>query len=134
MYLGGFSISCSKLNSARLFTLFPYISHTILVFDIIRVFKFSFKHTLTPFCLLFIVIKNHTVNMIYIILIELRFNIFMCFSFRTYFIIFLKEDFIHCTIDNIIILLLSGKLFSSCRIMPAVLSRPSFRIIRTKVP
>ena len=44
------------------------------------------------------------------------------------------EDFIHCMILNIIVFFLSVKFLFSCSIGLAVLSRPAFRILRTKVP
>ena len=78
-----------------------YTSHTITYFNLKCTFEFAFKRTLTSFSLFFLVIKTHIVNMIWIVLIDLRFNIFMCFLFRIYCIIFLQEDFIHCLVNKI---------------------------------
>ena len=78
--LGGFSILSSKLHSDNLFTLFPFIQiYTILAFNIIFIFDFAFKITLTSFCSLFISIKTNFINIIQIVLINLRFN-FLCAS------------------------------------------------------
>ena len=57
----------------------------------------------------------------------------MCFLFGTYFIILLQEDFIYCLYNNIIVLFLTVKFISNCGIVPAVLSMPNLRILRTKI-
>ena len=57
----------------------------------------------------------------------------MFFLFMTYFIFFLKKDFIHCMANNSIFLFLPFKFISICRIVSVVLSRNSVRKIRTKV-
>ena len=67
-----------------------YKSHTVLDLNLIYIFEFELKHSLTSFNIFFFVIKTHIINLIYIILIKIRFNIFMCFLFSTYFIIFLQ--------------------------------------------
>ena len=54
-------------------------------------------------------------------------------SLITNFIIFLHEDFIHCMINNSIFIFLSVKFIYVCGIVPAVLNRPNFNILRTKV-
>ena len=110
-----------------------YTSHTILDFNLIFIFKFALKCTLTSFKFLFCVFKNHIVDMIQLVLIKIRFNIFMWSLFSTYFLVFLQEYFINCNVNNIIILLVPVKYISVCRIVPTVLSRPTFRILRTKV-
>ena len=58
---------------------------------------------------------------------------FRCFLRSIYFLILMKEYFIHYTINNIIIILLSVKFISWYGIVPAVLSRSDFNILRTKV-
>ena len=60
--------------------------HTIPDFSIIFILEFAFKRTLTSFNILFLVIKTHIVNLVQIVLVKIRFNIFMCFFFSTYFI------------------------------------------------
>ena len=65
--------------------------------------------------------------------LDFRLNVFMWFSFRTYFIIFLQDYFIHWMINNRIVLLMYVKFISSRRVMTAVLSRPGSRILRNKV-
>ena len=57
----------------------------------------------------------------------------MCFSFSTYFIIFLQDDIIYYMINNSIVILLSVKFIFRCRLMPAVLSRPAFIILMYNV-
>ena len=79
------------------------------------------------------VFKTTIVNLIQLFLIKTRFNTFVLSLFSTYFLFFLKEDFINCTVNNIIILLLPVKFISVCRIMPAVLSMTTFNTLRTKV-
>ena len=104
-----------------------YTSHTILDFNIICIFEFAFKRMIASFCILFIVIKTQIINLILIILIDLISNIFICFSFITYFIIFLEVDFVHCLFNHKIALVLSVKFISGRVIMPAVISRYSFK-------
>ena len=58
----------------------------------------------------------------------------MWFRFIAYFIIFLQDNFIHCMINNIIFLFLSVKFIHFRSIMPAVLSRTDFIMLKTKVP
>ena len=41
--------------------------------------------------------------MVYIIIIHFKINVFVFFSFITYFIIFLQGDIIHCMINNSIV-------------------------------
>ena len=93
-----------------------YTSHDILAFNIIYMIKFDFKCTLKSFCLLFIFIETHIINIIYIVIVYLRIIVPVCLIFR-----------------NIIFLLMSVNFFLSCRLMPAVISRPDFRIFRNKV-
>ena len=71
--------------------------------------------------------------MIEFALIKIWFNIFMCFLLSTYFLVFLQEDFINCTVKNSFIFLLTVKCHLVFDIVPMVLSRPTFSIIRTKV-
>ena len=110
-----------------------YASHNILDFNIICIFDFAFNRTVTSFCLLFFFIKTHILNIIYIVLIDFRINVLLCFSFSTYFIILLKDYLIHCMINKIIVLFLSVKFIYICGIIPTVLSRNSFRILISKV-
>ena len=115
-------------------TLFPcIIFYIILDFNLICVFGFYFKRTLTLFCILFPDVKNYIVVLIYIILIKPRFN-FSCASYSALTLLF------SCgSISSTAWLTIS--LFSCCQlkkygrsIMPVFLSRPDFRILRTKVP
>ena len=71
--------------------------------------------------------------MVYIILIDLKFNICMCFLFSTYYIILLQYDYILCMVNDIIFLLLTVKFPFVCGIVPTVLSRPNFSMLRNKV-
>ena len=57
----------------------------------------------------------------------------MWFLFSTYFIIFLQDDLIHCMVNNRIFILLYVKFISVCGIVPTVLSRPTFSILRNKI-
>ena len=111
-----------------------YTSHIILDWNLICIFDFAFKRTLTPFCIFFLVIKTYIVNLIQIILIYIRLNIFMCFIFSTYFIIFVQKDFIHCMINDSIFLLLYVKFISGRGIVLVVLGRDAFRVLRTILP
>ena len=95
-------------------------------FNPIYIFDFEFKCTLMSFNILFLVIKIHIFNLIYIVFIDIRFNIFMCFLLRTYFIIFFQEDFTHCMVNNIIVLFLTVKSISIFWTVPTVLSTPNF--------
>ena len=70
--------------------------------------------------------------MIKFVLMKIRLNIFRCFVCSTYFLIFMQQDFILCTINNSILLLLSVKFLSWYGIVPTVLVRSDFNIIRTK--
>ena len=96
-------------------------------------FKFAFKRELRSLYTLFLVIKTHITNLVYIIIINIIFNILMCFSFSTNFINFLQDDIMHCMINNSIVLFLSVKYPFSCGVIPVVCSRPDFRILSTKV-
>ena len=109
--------------------------YTRNIFSILNstcILKFSFKLTLTSFKFFFIVFNTYIVNMIKLVLIKIRLNIFRCFLHSTYSFIFMKQDFIHFTIKNIIIILLPVKFISWYRIMPVSLSRYDFNVIRTK--
>ena len=96
-------------------------------------FKFAFKHTLRSFKFLFFILKTHIVNLIKLVLIKIRLNIFRCFFHSTYFFIIMQQDFIHCNINNIIILFLPVKFISCYGILPAVLSRSRLVILRIKL-
>ena len=96
-----------------------------MAFNLICIFKFAFKRMLTSFTFLFCVFKTHNVDLIQLVLIKIRFNIFMCSLLSTYFLIFLQEYFINCTVNDIIFLLLPVKFISVCGIVPAVFSRPT---------
>ena len=110
-----------------------YTIHSILDLNLICIFKFTFKRTLMSFKFFFCVFKKHIVDLIHFILIKTRFNIFMWSSIITYFLVLIQEYLINCTVNNSIIIFLNVKFISVCVIMPAVLSRPNFTIIRTKV-
>ena len=86
-----------------------YKSQTIMDCNLIFIFEFYFKHTLTSSSFFFLFVKNHIINLLYIVLIDIRFNVSMCFIIRTYFIIFIQDDIIHCMINHIVVLLLSVK-------------------------
>ena len=104
-----------------------------MFFNLICIFKLEFKHTLMSFRFFFFVINTHIVNLIDFSFIKIRFNIFVCFLLSTYFLVFMKDDFIHCTVNNSIILFLYVKFISWFSIVPVVLSRCTFNILRTKV-
>ena len=109
-----------------------YTSHTIMDINLISIFKFVFKCALTSFNLFFCVFKTYIVVLIQLVIIKIRFNIFMCSLLTTYFSDFMHEYFINCIVNNIIILLLPVKFLSIWRIVPPVRSMPTFSIIRTK--
>ena len=111
-----------------------YTGHNILDFNPIFIFDFASKLMLTSLFILFLFIKTNIFNLVYIVIIDIRLNIFMWFRFSTYFIIFLQNDLIHCMINNIIVLLLFVTFISSCGIMPTVLRRPDFKTNRNKYP
>ena len=95
-------------------------------------FELYFKRMLTSFCIFFLFIKTHIINLVYIVLINFNINVFMCFSFSTYFIVLLWDDLIYCMINNSIFLFLTVKFIFSCGVITAVLSRLDFIILRTK--
>ena len=66
-------------------------------------------------------------------IIKIRFNIFMCSILGTYFLVFMKEDFINCNVNNSIILLLNVRFLSFYGIVTVVLIMPTFIMIITKV-
>ena len=47
--------------------------------------------------------------------------------------VLLRDDILNCMLDYIILLFLSSKLFLSCRLLPAVFSRPAIIILSKKV-
>ena len=96
-------------------------------------FLVLFKRTLLSSEFSFFVFKNHIINIIQIVIIKLRFNNFLCFFPILHFIIFLKNDLINWNVNNRIIILLPVKFIYVCSLVTTVLSRPTFRIIRTKV-
>ena len=57
----------------------------------------------------------------------------MCLLFSTYFIILLQEGFIHCMINNGVVIFLYVKFLYVFKILPVVPSRPTFIILKTKV-
>ena len=103
---------------------------TILALNIIFIFEFAFKFPPVLFFLLFIFIDTHIFNLVHIFLIKFKFSISMYFLFITNF--FLQEEFIHIMVNNRIVILPPVKLPSVCRIVPVILSRPIFIILRTK--
>ena len=98
-----------------------YTCHIIYIFNPICIFKFSFKRTLTSFKFFFSIFKTHIVNLIKFFVIKIRLNILMWFLHRTYLLIVTNQDFIHCNINNIIILLLTVKFISWYGIFTTVL-------------
>ena len=104
-----------------------------MAFNLICIFQFLFKRTPISLNFSLCIIKTPNVNMIYFALIKIRFNIFMCYLLSAYFLDFMQKYFINCNVNNSIIFLLSVKNFIVYGIMPVVLSRPSFIILRTKV-
>ena len=109
-----------------------YTRHIISISNPKCIFKFAFKRALTSFNFFFFVFKTHIVNLIKSVLIKTRHNIFRCFLHSTYFFTIMQQDFIHCTINNIIILLMTVKFLSWCHIVPTFLIRYFPSIIRTK--
>ena len=87
---------------------------------------------LTPLKFFFCVIKTHINDMVEFVLIKIRFNFFIFSLPGNYFFIFLQENFIHCTVNNRIFLLMPVKFISWHGIIPAVLSGTCFNILRTK--
>ena len=110
-----------------------YISHTTLYFNNIFILKFAFKLTLKSFKFFFCIINTHIIDLIHLVLIKIRFNIFIWFPPNTYFSVSLHEYIINCTVNKRIILLMTVKFISVCGIVSVVLSRPTFNILRTKV-
>ena len=96
-------------------------------------FKVAFNCTPTPFKFFFCVVKTHIVDLIEFAIVDLRFNIFICSLLRTYFLVFLQEYFIHCTVNNSIIIFLPVKFLSWYGIVSTVLGRSTLNILRTKV-
>ena len=94
---------------------------------------FIFNCTLTSFKFFFCV-KTHIIYLIDFILIKTRFNILICSIIRIYFLVFLKEDFIHCTVSNIIITLLPVIFLSWYRIVPTVLRGLILTYLEPKSP
>ena len=89
---------------------------------------------LTLFKFLFCVIKTHIIDLIQLVLIKIRFNIFRCFLLGTYFLVLLQEDFINCAVNNIVILLLPVKFISVYGIVPAVLVGLILAYLEPKYP
>ena len=58
---------------------------------------------------------------------------FWCFPYSTYFLCFIKYNFIHQIINNGIVLLLPVKCFPWYGMIPVVLSRIIFSVLITKV-
>ena len=110
-----------------------YISHNTLDFNNIFVLKFAFKLKLKSLKFFFCIIKNHIIDLIHLVIIKIRFNIFIWFPPNTYFSVSLQEYIINCNVNKRIILLMTVKFISVFGIVPAVLSRPTFSIFRTKV-
>ena len=110
-----------------------YTSNTILYFNLICIFKFAFKHTLTSYNFFFCVFKTNIVYLIQLVPINIRFNILMWFPLSTYFLVFLQEGSIKCTLNNSIILFLPAQFISVCGIVTTVLRRPNFVILKTNV-
>ena len=72
-------------------------------------------------------------NFIKSVLIKIRLKIFMCFLLRTYFSIFLQDDFIRCNVNSRTIIFLPVKFLSLYGMVTVVLGRSTFKILRTKV-
>ena len=120
-------------SSYFIYFVIMYTHHIISIFNPICIFKFSFKCTLTSLEFFFGVFKTHIVIMIEFVLIKIILEISRCFLRSTYFLIFMNQDFIHYTINNIIIILLPVKFISWYWIMPAVIIRYAVNILRTQV-
>ena len=95
-------------------------------------FKYCIQTHAYVFQVLFYVFKTHIVDLINFTLIKIRFNVFMCFLLSTCFIIFMQDDFIHCNVNNSIILLMPGKFLSWYGIGPFFLIRSTFTTLRKK--
>ena len=65
-----------------IYFIYMYTSHNIMAFNIIYIFKISFKGTLISF---FLFIKTHIINLIYIIFIDFRFGVLVCCFYTLYF-------------------------------------------------
>ena len=97
------------------------------------IFLSELKRTITSFNIFFSVFNTNNVNLIEFTFIGIILNMFRWFLLSTYFLIFMQQDFIYCTVNNGIIILLPVQFISWYGIVPAVLSRSNFNIIRTKV-
>ena len=84
-----------------------YTSYTILALNIMFIFEFASKLTVTSFKFFTSLFKTSFVNLVQIILVKLRLNHFLCFCTITYLIIFLWLYFIICTVKISFVLLLS---------------------------
>ena len=82
---------------------------------------------------LFCIFKTHIIDLIQLVLIKIRFNVLMWSLLSTYFLVLLQEYFINCTVNDIIILLLSVKFPPVYDIVPVELSSPIFIILKTNV-
>ena len=72
MYLDGFSISCRILSVYFIYFVSMHTIHTILDLNVIFFFEFALKRTLTSFCIFFLFVKTHIINLIYIVRIKFQ--------------------------------------------------------------
>ena len=77
-----------------------YISHIILYFYIKYTFEFYLKHTLTSLFL----VKNHSIKLVHLILIELRIYIIIFLFFLFWCFVFPLKDTINWKLGYIIVI------------------------------
>ena len=126
-------ISCSKFHSDVLFTSLSYI--LAIPFWISISYVCLSLHSNARLCysnFSFVSLRLILSNMIDFALIKIRFNVSMCSLLSTYLLVFLGEVFIHFSVNNRIILFPSVKFISWCGIIPAVLSRYTFNVLRNQ--
>ena len=133
MRLGGFSISCSKLHSANLFTFFC----------VYKSYHYGFKYYMylqaliqTHDCVIQSFISCHQDSYCQTDIDSYHKNYIQYFHLlplQHLLYYKLQDYFIPCVFKTIIVLLLPFKFISICVMLPMVLSRPTFSILRTKV-
>ena len=88
---------------------------------------------LTSVKIFFCLFKTRFLNLVQIVRIVIRVQIFWCFIIcGTYF--FFKYNFIRCIVNDGVVLLLSVNFFTGCGSVHMVLSRPTLSILSSKVP
>ena len=111
-----------------------YTSFTILASNILYIFEFDFKLTLTPFCILILFIKTNIINLIQIMYINFRVDVILCFTFHNLCLVLLQDDIINCMLNYRIFILLYDKFLLSCRLVPVVLSKPFQNTYNQSIP